>query len=192
MSDVVAYEPIKAVQVLGGSGFPAVLRKPEKASDTAKLGVPLKLDSGYLCEQDDPITTDVYGVNNEPFHDLTASGTAEDGVSEGTPVNQPSGKKVPVGAWIRDGNIGAYLANGMTMFSIVLILGQVHTAAMDGVRYEINKDGTTGQWILDNTDNGTSAEHVAKCIGHDPDSPNSATLGCRVFFVFDEAIRYFD
>ena len=189
----VSYEPIKAVRTLGSAAaFPAAIRAPEAATQTFQLGVPTMLNgSGYIVEWTTGAANVVYGVSSEPAHDLTTAGTPQD-ESEGTPPNQPSAITTAIGAWPRDGNIGEYMANGLTVFSIALKAGQTFTQALiiAGTYYGLTKDATSHFWYLDTTvTSGNSA--VANLIGVDPTCPNTATGGCRVFFQFIESQRYF-
>lgn len=190
----VTYEPIKAVRLLGGLGFPAMSRHAESASQTFKLGVPLVLSDGYVEEWDGVSDVDIFGVSSEPGHNLTTDGTAKQ-LSEGTPPNQASAVTIPVGAWVRDGLCGYYAADGRTVFSIAVKTGEVFTAAMvsETTLYGLTKDATTGFWYLDPTDTaGNNA--IAKVLGLDPTTPNpnSATNGSRVLFQFSLANRYFE
>lgn len=189
----VSYEPIKAVRMLGSqASTPSSRRAPEAATQTFKMGVPLKLDgSGNMVECDFVGADIVYGVNMEPPHNLAVAATAQD-LSEGTPQNQPSGITTPVGAWIRDGNIGLYEATAQNVFSVALKATQVFTQALviAGTYYRLIKDGTTGQWYLDNTLTGGNAG-VAELVGLDSSCPNTAAGGCRVFFIFAYTKRYF-
>lgn len=188
----VSYGPIQIYNTIQGLGFPAMIRQREDATQTFKMGVPTKLVSGYIQECAFSAADVVYGVNAEKSHNLAAAGTAQD-LSEGTPQNQPSAITTPVGAWIRDGKIGLYQANGNNVFSVSLKTGQVFTQALvlgPATLYRLIKDGTTGFWYLDNTLTGGNAG-VANLLGMDPSSPNTTTGGCRVFFQFAEAQRAF-
>lgn len=189
----VSYEPIKAIKTLaGGTAFPAMGKFPEAASKTFKIGVPLTLSGGYLQEAAFSGADIVHGISSEAAHNLASAGTAQD-LSEGTPPNQTAAVITPIGAWMRDGNIGEYLADGRTVFSIMLKDGQVFTQSLvaNATLYGLTKDNTSGFWYLDNTDtSGNNA--VAILLGVDPSSPNTVTLGARVFFMFDESKRYFN
>jgi len=181
-----AYEPIAAVRVDSGLGFPQMDRAPEAASKTFKQGVPLVLASGYLQEAAFSGAEIVYGVSSESAHNLSVAGTATD-LSEGAPINQPSAKIIPVGAWMRDGNVGFYAANGRTVFSIKLKDTQTFSQALiaAGTLYGLTKDGTSGFWYLDTTD--TSGDNaVARLVGVDPND------NTRVYFQFDSTKRYFN
>lgn len=188
----VSYEPIKAVRVLSSqAATPALVRAPEAASQTTQVGVPLRLVSGYVQACTFAGADIVYGVAAEPAHNLTTAGTAQN-ESEGTPPNQPSAITTAVGAWIRDGNQGTYMANGQTVFSIALKAGQVFTQALllPSTLYGIVKDTASGFWYLDNTiTTGNGA--VAELIGYDASSPNTVTGGTRVFFIFGSTKRFF-
>lgn len=188
----VSYEPIVAVRTLASQGaFPLMLRSPEAATQTFKIGVPCRVVSGYIQECTFAAADIVYGVSSEMAHNLTTAGTAQD-ESEGTPQNQVSAITTAVGAWPRDGNIGLYGANGQSVFSIALKTGQVFTQALivPGTYYGLVKDTASGFWYLDNTDTSGN-NNVANLLGVDPSCPNSATYGCRVFFQFIEAQRFF-
>lgn len=188
----VTYEPIKAVRVISSQGnAPQLFRVPEDASQTFKLGVPCRLVSGYVEECTFGGADIVYGISAEPAHNLASAGTLQD-ENEGSPPNQPSAVTTAVGAWIRDGNIGLYGANGQTVFSIALKSGQTFTQALliAGTFYGITKDATSGFWFLDNTVTGGNSA-VANLLGVDPSSPNTAAGGSRVFFMFAESKRYF-
>lgn len=189
----VSYEPIKAVRVLSSQGnSPQMIRELEDATQTFLQGVPTKLVAGYLQECDFVGADIVYGVSSEHAHNLTTAGTAQD-LSEAAPPNQPSGITTPVGAWIRDGRLGVYGANGQTVFSIALKVGQTFSQALlvdPATLYGLTKDGASGFWYLDTTDTaGNNA--VAILLGVDPSSPNSATDGTRVFFMFAPSKRFF-
>lgn len=193
----VSYEPIKAVRVLGTSnGMPAVLRVPEDELQTFKIGSLIAVVSGYaqIVASGFGGSELVYGVSMEAGHNLAVDGTAEDGYNEGAPQNQPSGKRIPPGAWIKDGKVGVYLANGQTIFSAMLKDGQVFTQALvlPATRYELEYDSSSGYWFIDTSDTGTSAKHAALIIGLDSASPNTAAAGARVFFQFAPAARAWD
>lgn len=188
----VSYEPIKAVRVLSSNAAtPFMIRQLEAATQTWQQGVPLRLVSGYLQECTYAAADICYGVSAEHAHNLTTAGTAQD-ENEGSPPNQPSGVTTAVGAWPRDGACGTYGADGRTVFSIALKAGQVFTQAMliAGTLYGLTKDNTSGFWYLDNTDTaGNNA--VAELLGVDSSCPNTVAGGCRVFFQFAAAARYF-
>lgn len=187
----VSYEAIKAVRVLSSSAAtPGLVRAPEAATQTFNYGVPLRLVSGFVQPCTFAGADVVYGVAAEPAHNLTTAGTGQN-ESEGTPPNQPNAITTAVGAWPRDGACGTYMANGQTVFSIALKIGQVFTQALlvAGTFYGITKDATSGFWYMDTTvTSGNSA--VAELIGYDQSSPNSATYGTRVFFIFAESKRF--
>lgn len=181
-----AFEPIRAVRVDTGPGFPQMDRFPEAASKTFKTGVPLTLASGFLQECAFSGADIVHSVSAEDAHNLSVAGTAQE-LSEGTPPNQPSAKITPIGAWMRDGNVGAYAANGKTIFSIKLNTGQTFSQALiaSGVLYGLTKDATSGFWFLDTTDtSGNNA--VARIVGVDPGD------NTRVWIQFDASKRYFN
>lgn len=188
----VSYEPIRLVQSIG-QGFPRAGRGPENSAGTFNLGVPLQIDGdGMLLEFTASAPTIVYGVNNERPHNLAVDGTAED-LNEGDPPNQPSAVTTPVGAWMRDGKLGYYAADGRNIFSIMMKDGQTFTDTLvaASVYYGLTKDATSGFWYLDSTD--TSGDNaVATLLGVDPSSPNTAALGARVYFQFKAALRFFD
>lgn len=188
----VAYEPIKAYRRTAGLGFPAMSRFPESATQTFKMGAPLTLSAGYLIEAAFSSADIVYGVSSEPAHNLATSGTAQD-LSEGTAPNQASSVITPVGAWPRDGKIGLYEANGDTVFSISLKATQTYSAALitnPATLYGLTKDSTSGFWYLDTSDtSGNNA--VAHLLGMDSSSPNTSAGGCRVYFQFASAARFF-
>ena len=188
----VSYEPIKAVRVLSQQGaLPQMVREAEAATQTFKMGVPLVLSSGNLQECAFSGAEVVYGVSAEAGHNLTTANTAQE-LSEGTPPNQASAVITPVGAWMRDGKVGVYAANGQTVFSAALKTGQVFTQAMvaAGTYLGLTKDGTSGFWYVDNTDSsGDNA--VVQVIGVDSSCPNTVAGGARVYFIFKAALRFF-
>lgn len=191
----IQYEPIKAAfNYRGGDAFPAMDRFPEKGSQTFKIGVPLHLSSGYLQEVSFSGADIIYGISSEAGNDLSGDGTADEGASQGTPPNQSSAKIIPVGAKFKDGNIGIYLADGQTVFSIMLEDGEVFTQALiinPATLYGITKDSGSGFWFIDQDDtSGNNA--VAKIISVDPQSPNTVAKGARVFFQFGAAKRFHD
>ena len=180
-----AYEPIQVVRLASGLGFPQMDKAPEAATQSFKLGVPLSLSSGFLAESDFGTAVLIYGFSSEAAHNLAVAGTAQE-LSEGTPPNQPSAKIIPLGAWMRDGLVGFYAANGLTIFSIKLKDGQTFSQALvaGGTLYGLTKDGTSGFWYLDSADtSGNNA--VARIVGVDP---NDST---RVHFQIDASKRYF-
>lgn len=188
----VSYEAIQAVRVTGSSAAtPTSTRAPEAATQTFQRGVPCMLSSGYQVEWTTGGANIIYGIAQEPAHNLTTSGTAQD-ESEGTPQNQPNAITTAIGAWPRDGNIGVYNADGKTVFSIALKSGQTFTQALmiAGTLYGLTKDATSAFWFLDTTvTSGNSA--VAELLGFDSTCPNTASGGCRVFFQIAAAKRYF-
>lgn len=191
----VTYEPFKAVRVASSAAAaPAMERHPEAATQTFKIGVPVMLDGGgNIVEFSSAAPNIVYGVSYEPAHNLTVAGVKQD-LSEAAPINQAGGVTTPIGAWIRDGKLGLYQANGLTVFSGVLKLGQIFTQALliAGTSYGITKDATTGLWFIDTTVvAGNSA--VVTIIGGDasPTAPNDAVQGARVLFFFTQSKRFF-
>ena len=189
----VAYEPIKIWNTIQGLGFPASLRRPEGATQTFKQGVPLTLSSGFLIEAAFSSADIVYGISSEDAHNLAVAGTGTQ-ESEGTPPNQPSAVITAVGAWPKDGNIGLYEANGNNVFSISLKATQTFTQALilnPATLYGLTKDATSGFWYLDTTDT-TGNNAVAHLLGVDPSCPNTSAGGCRVFFSFGSAVRFFN
>jgi hypothetical protein len=203
----VSYEPIKAVRVLSQQGaLPQLLRVAEAATQTYKIGVPVRLVTGFLQECTFAAADTVYGVSSEQAHNYTnAGGNATFGLTpilpsnidlsetaSGPPPNQTSAIVIPMGAAIRDGQCGTYGANGQTVFSIALKLGQIFTQALlvPGTLYGLTKDATSGFWFLDNTVTGGNSG-VAVLIGPDTSSPNDAVQGARVFFQFASSRRAF-
>lgn len=188
----VSYEAIKAVRVMSSAAAtPALTQAPEAASQINNYGVPLRLVAGYVQPCTFVAADIVYGVAAEPGHNLAVSGVGQQ-ENEGSPPNQPSAVTTAVGAWMKLGTMGSYNANGQTVFSIALKSGQTFTQALvaAGVLYGLTKDNASGFWYMDTTvTNGNSA--VAELLGVDSASPNTATGGCRVFFQFAEAKRYF-
>lgn len=184
----VSYEPIR-LAYSQGEGAPAFIRESEGASKTFNQGVPLVLSSGHLQECAFSGAEIVYGVSSEPAHNYTTANTAQED-SIGAPLNQPNAKTIAVGTPIKDGKIGVYKANGLNVFSAMLKDGQVFTQAMVGATYGLTKDATSGFWYVDNTDTSGDNE-VVTITGVDPSSPNSATLGARVYFTFVAALRQF-
>lgn len=177
----VSYEPVKAVKVLSSMGnSPQLKRELEAASQTFQIGVPVKLDgSNNIVECTFSGADLVYGFSSEHAHNLTTAATAQD-LSEGAPQNQVSAITTPVGAWIRDGRCGVYVANAQTVFSVALFAGQVFTQAMVGLTYGLTKDSTSGFWYLDNTDT-TGNNAVFEVLENDSNAPNTAAGGARVF-----------
>lgn len=187
----VSYEPIKIYRVQGTVGFPASSRDAEDATQTFKLGVPLRFVSGMLQECTFAAADVVVGVSSEAAHNLTAANTAQD-LSEATPINQASAITTPVGAWPRDGKLGNYHADGITVFSAALKAGQVFAQSLiiPGTYYRLIKDSTSGLWYVDNTLTGGNAG-VVNLMGVDPSCPNTAADGSRVFFQFLSTQRYY-
>ncbi len=191
----VAYEPIKIWNASQGLGFPASRRVPEAATQTFKQGVPLTLTitaDGFLREASFAAADIIYGISQEAGHNLATSGVAQQ-ESEGTPNNQPLAVTTAPGAWPKDGLIGLYEANGNNIFSISLKVAQVFTQALivnPATLYRLIKDTASGFWYLDNTLTGGNAG-VAILLGVDSSCPNTVAGGCRVFFKFAEAARFF-
>jgi|HubBroStandDraft_1064217.scaffolds.fasta_scaffold00148_6 hypothetical protein len=193
---VVTYEPIKALRVASSQGnIPQLFRPPEQSLQTFKIGVPVMYVGGYVQELSTSAANIVLGVSAEQAHNYTTAGVPVDlnDPAAGPPPNQPNALVIPMGAAIRDGNIGTYGANGQTIFSIAMKLGQIFTEALlNGGPYGLTKDATSGFWFLDSTvTNGNSA--VANLVGYDqpPTAPNDPVLGARVFFQFISNRRYF-
>lgn len=184
----VSYEPIRLIRSYGDGGA-LMKHPPEAATATFKEGVPVYLVTGNAAETTFAAAQTVYGVSAEAAHNLTTAGTAEE-LSVATPPNQSSAKTIPVGAPIKDGTLGVYAADGRNEFSIALKDGQVYASTMLGGTYGLTKDSSSGYWYLDNTDT-TGDNAVAKVTGLDSSSPNSATLGARVFFQFIASLRAF-
>lgn len=181
-----AYGPIVAVRTLSGVGMPAQQRVSEEALQTCKQGVPMVLDTGNLQECAFGGAEIVYGVSVEAGHNLTTAGTAQTS-SEGTPPNQPSASIIPVGAWIKDGTIGVYLANSQNVFKASLKSGQTFAQSyvLASTMYGLTKDGTTGFWYVDLTDTaGDNA--VCQLVGGVSDDST------QVLFIFAPALRYFN
>jgi len=203
----VTYEPVRAVRVLSQQGaLPQLQRFSEDALQTFQVGVPLIFVSGQIQEATFSAADVLVGFSSEKAHNYaTAGGGVTFGLppiipqstdlnepASGPPPNQPSATVIPMGAAIRDGQMGAYCANGQTVFSIALKAGQVFTAALliPGTYYGLTKDNTTGFWYLDNTDTaGNNA--VANLVGFDTSCPNTVAGGCRVFFTVKAAQRMF-
>lgn len=180
----VSYEPIRLYKVLGTVGQPVYERYPEDATQTFKMGVPVRFVAGMIQECSFAAADVVVGVTGEPSHNLTTANTGQS-TSEGAPQNQPNAVIIPGGAWPKDGKIGAYHADDTNVFSVALKAGQVfvQTLIIPGTLYRLIKDGTTGFWYLDNTLTGGNAG-VAQLLGVDPSCPNTAADGSRVFFMF--------
>lgn len=203
----VTYEPVKAVRVLSQQGaLPQLQRFAEDATQTFQVGVPIRLVSGYIQECTFSGADILVGFSSEKAHNYASAGggvtfglppiipqsTDLNEPASGPPPNQPNATVIPIGAALRDGQMGAYCANGQTVFSIALKATQVFTVALmiPGTLYGITKDGTTGFWYLDNTvTSGNSA--IANLIGVDPSCPNTSAGGSRVFFTVAAAKRMF-
>ncbi len=190
----VTYEPIKASYVFGNQGStPAMLRTPEGATQTFQLGVPTQLVGGFVQEWTTMGVTTIYGVSAQKAANYTVAGVPVDlnDPAAGPPPNQPAAIVIPMGAALRDGNTGVYVANGATVFTIALKLGQVFTQALliPGTLYGLTKDATTGFWYLDTTVTGGNSA-AAVLLGVDSSCPNDATYGSRVFFQFAASRRF--
>lgn len=188
----VSYEPIQIWNSDQGLGFPAMDRVVESATQTFKRGAPLTLSSGFLIEAAFSSADIVYGIATEDAHNLATSGVAVQS-SQGTPQNQASAVITAPGAWPIDGKIGIVKANATNIFSIALKATQVFTQALivnPATIYGLTKDTASGFWYLDTTDtSGNNA--VATLLGVDPSCPNTSAGGCRVFFKFVAAARFF-
>jgi hypothetical protein len=170
------------------------------------VGVPTRFVAGYIQECTFVGADIIAGFSSEKAHNYT---TAAGGVTfglppiipqatdlndpaSGPPPNQPNATVIPIGAALRDGQMGMYIANGTTVFSIALKATQTFavTLLIPGTLYGIVKDGTTGFWYLDNTVTaGNNA--IANLIGVDTSCPNTLAGGCRVFFTVAAAKRMF-
>lgn len=203
----ISYEPIKPAWVLSQQGaLPAAIRTPEAATQTFQLGVPTMLSGGFVVELSTAAANIVYGVSSEKAHNyFTAGGGVSFGLpyiippgtelnepASGPPPNQPNAVIIPMGAAPRDGQNGNYEANGQTVFSIALKVGQTFTLSLvaPGTLYGLVKDPTTGFWYLDTTITAGNAA-VASLIAEDPNSPNDGINGTRVFFLFAASRRAF-
>lgn len=188
----VTYEPIKPYRVnSGGAAMPQMARLPETSAKTFKQGVPVMYSSGLLVEATFSAADVLVGFSAEPAHNLTTSDTPEPATSEGTPQNQASGKIIPVGAWMKDGKLGVYIADENTIFSAFAVNGPFTNAMMiAGTFYGLTKDSGSGFWYVDLTDtSGNNA--VVELLGVDPASPNTVADGVRVFFRIKNASRYY-
>lgn len=203
----ISYEPIKPSYVLSQQGaLPAATRTPETALQTFQIGVPTMLTTGLVVEWTTAAANTVWGVSSERAHNYaTNSGGVTFGLpytippttdlqetASSPPQNQPNATVIPMGAAIRDGQTGIYEANGQTVFTIALKVGQIFTQSLviPGTLYQLVKDAPSGFWYLDSTLTGGNAG-VAQLIGMDPNSPNDGVNGTRVFFQFTASRRAF-
>lgn len=209
----VFYEPIRAVRIAGaGTALPSMRQWPEFNGLSTQIGVPLQLTAGgFVQEWATTAPNTVFGVSQEPGHNLTTAGVAQAGLSEYAPPNQPSALIIPPGSHIRLGTLGLYIADGNNVFSIALKIttpavpgttgvSQVFTQSLiqPGTYYGLVKDTTgfaaqgiaaSNFWYLDTSvTNGNNA--VAVLLGVDPSSPNDGVNGTRVFFQFKSGQRY--
>lgn len=189
----VSYEPIKPWRnISGGSSLPQMMRVPESATQTFKIGTPLMMSSGYAVAYDGG-TSPLIGFAAEPGHNLASSGVAEAGYSEGTAQNQASSKIIPVGAHFKDGKVGVYVVNGITTFAGAVNIGTdvfAQTLVVPGTYYGITKDTSSGFWYIDLADtSGNNA--IIDLLGLDSSSPNTTADGARVFFQIKAAARAF-
>lgn len=188
----VTYEPIKPYRVnTGGASMPQIARLAEKATQTFKQGVPLKYNSGVLDEVTFSAADVIVGFSAEPGHNLTTADTPEPATSEGTAPNQASSRIIPVGAWMKDGKVGTYVADENTIFSAFAKNGPFTNSMMiAGTFYGLTKDNTSGFWYVDLTDtSGNNA--VVELLGVDPSCPNTVADGVRVYFRIKNASRYY-
>lgn len=183
-----AYEPIRLVRTLNGSQ-PAFLRALEAATQTFNEGVPLVLSSGYVQEAAFGGSEVVYGVSAERGHNLAAAGVAQE-LNEGDPPNQPSAVTTPVGAWVRDGKCGLWLADGNNVFSAKMLASETFDQSyVTSTRYTLVKDGTSLYWYVTIASPGTDDEDCINILGQDPSTPNTAG-NVRVFFMFNASARH--
>lgn len=123
----VTYEPVKAVRVLSQQGaLPQLQRFAEDATQTFQVGVPLIFVSGYIQEATFSGTDAIVGFSSEKAHNYTTAGggvtfglppiipqaTDLNEPAAGPPPNQPNATIIPIGAAIRDGQMGIYCASG--------------------------------------------------------------------------------
>lgn len=183
-----AYSPITLVNA--GGQVQAQANGPEAATQTFKVGVPLRFSSGNLAQCDtsnDWGAADfVAGVSSSYGQNLTTAGTALGGVSEATAPNQASSAIIPVGAWMRDGSAYYYKADGNNVFEIALKSGQTFTQALvlPNTYYALQYDSTTKYWFCDSTDTSGN-QNVINIIGV---NPNDST---KVRFTFKAAQRVY-
>ncbi len=160
-------------------------RTPEAALQTFNIGVPTRLVNGYVQECTFVAADTVYGMSASRAANYAVAGVPVDltDTAAGPPPNQPSALVTPIGAAIRDGNTGVYIANGQTVFSIALKNGQIYTPSLllPGTLYGITKDTTSTFWFLDTTTTGGNSA-IANLVGYDQSSPNDGVNGTRVFF----------
>lgn len=181
---------IKPIRLAYSTSTPQELVKaPEGATQTFPIGAPVKLSSGCVVIADSNWASAdvVYGIAAEPGHNLTTANTAQPAVSEATPPNQASAVTIPVGAWIRDGSLLMYKADGKNVFLASLKDGQTfaQTLVAAGTYYKLTYDSTSTNWYVDNT---TTSGNGAVCeiIGGVSDD----TTMC--LFRFKAAQRFFD
>lgn len=177
---------IIASHLLSGLGFPSAESMPEAATQTFKVGAPLKLDgSGDVIECTFVGADIILGFSQHDGANLTTADTPKH-VSVGSVPNQPNSTKIPVGAPPSDGQVLFNRADGNTVFEGRVLTGQTPTKALisSTTFYGLTKNGTTAIWEVDTTDTaGNNA--VVKIVGVSEDDSGI------VFFQVKEASRFY-
>src|SRR6516164_9406470 len=125
--------PARVYRVLSMNiGAPAARRFLEKSAQTFKQGVPVVVENtGYLIES--PTLSSaltIAGFSQNPGANLTTSGTPKT-LTQGNPINQPSGVIIPGGVAPNDGRCGVDVASDENLF--ILPCDGAHTPAVTDV-----------------------------------------------------------
>ena len=112
--------PLKVYKVVGaGDAQPRIMRKLEEASQTFKMGTPLKSNSsGYMiawAANANNSSGNIAGVATEPGSNLASNGTPKT-LTYGSVPMQANASIVPVGAPPNDGTVGILVAESSTIF----------------------------------------------------------------------------
>lgn len=184
----VAYGPI----MLHNSASQELIQQnwPEGATQTFKLGVPLRLSSGMAvaCDTANPWSAAdiIIGVSAAAGSNLTTANTAEDGASYATPINQANAKTIAVGTPVKSATVPFYRADGLNVFRMSLQSGQTYSQALviPGTFYALVFDATTGYWFVNSTDTSGN-NNVIEIVGPDPND------NTNVLVKFRSGQRYF-
>jgi len=163
--------PITVRRVLSGyASLPVIKRWPENAGETALMGVPVLITSGYAGESPaiNDGTDQIFGFSLEFFHDLDSDGVPKT-LTYGAVQNQSNAVLIPAGAPLSDGCIGVVVANSNTEFLGRVGSSQTVSASDLGASFGLTKD-SNNQWYVDTsktTVNGGACVKLTEIIDAD-------------------------
>jgi hypothetical protein len=166
--------PINPLKVLiGGTAQAVQIRRPEKASQTFLIGVPVQVDTGtgFIIEaatMNSGTTGFMVGFAAEFASNLSTSGVPKT-LTYGKVQNQASAVLIPVGAPPNDGTIGINQATDADIF--IGTLGDSNTATNAvlaqtnlGALFGMAKDGGNSYWYIDNHVTAVSSGAVVQIV----------------------------